>query len=66
MLFRHFDDAFAECKIMFRTGLPLPAYDQCVIVLTFNTLDARKTISVTERQNYILKVRKLAQGCAVL
>ena len=31
----------------------------------FNTLDAEK-ISVTERQNYILKVRELAQGCAVL
>jgi glycyl-tRNA synthetase alpha chain len=32
----------------------------------FNTLDARKAISVTQRQNYILRVRELAQGCAVL
>ena len=32
----------------------------------FNTLDARKAISVTERQNYILKVRELSQSCAVL
>ena len=32
----------------------------------FNTLDARKAISVTERQNYILKVRELAQACALM
>ena len=67
MLFRHFDDAFAECKSCLEAGLPLPAYDQCMIAShAFNTLDARKAISVTERQNYILKVRELAQGCAVL
>ncbi len=47
--------------------LPLPAYDQCMIAShAFNTLDARKAISVTERQNYILKVRELAQACAVM
>jgi glycyl-tRNA synthetase alpha chain len=33
---------------------------------TFNTLDARKAISVTERANYILKIRELAKGCAEL
>lgn len=67
MLFRHFDDAFNECKVCLEKGLPLPAYDQCMIAShAFNTLDARKAISVTERQNYILKVRELAQGCAVL
>lgn len=33
---------------------------------TFNTLDARKAISVTQRQNYILKVRELSQACAVM
>jgi glycyl-tRNA synthetase alpha chain len=32
----------------------------------FNTLDARKAISVTSRQNYILKVRELSLGCATL
>jgi glycyl-tRNA synthetase alpha chain len=31
---------------------------------TFNLLDARKAISVTERQGYILRVRKLARGVA--
>ncbi len=67
MLFRHFDDAFKECKVCLEKALPLPAYDQCMIAShAFNTLDARKAISVTERQNYILKVRELAQGCAVL
>jgi glycyl-tRNA synthetase alpha chain len=31
---------------------------------TFNLLDARKAISVTERQRYILRVRTLARGIA--
>lgn len=67
MLFRHFDDARGECKRCLEAGLPLPAYDQCMIAShAFNTLDARKAISVTERQNYILKVRELASGCAAL
>ena len=67
MLFSHFDDAFKECKRCIEAGLPLPAYDQCMIAShAFNTLDARKAISVTQRQNYILKVRELSQGCAVL
>ena len=67
MLFKHFDDAFNECKKCLEAGLPLPAYDQCMIAShAFNTLDARKAISVTQRQNYILKVRELSMGCAVL
>lgn len=67
MLFRHFDDARGECKRCLEAELPLPAYDQCMIAShAFNTLDARKAISVTERQNYILKVRELASGCAAL
>jgi glycyl-tRNA synthetase alpha chain len=32
----------------------------------FNVLDARKAISQAQRQNYILKVRELAVGCAKL
>ena len=67
MLFKHFDDAFDECKKCLEEGLPLPAYDQCMMAShCFNTLDARKAISATERQNYILKVRKLSIGCAIL
>ena len=67
MLFQHFDDYANECKLCLDKGLPLPAYDQCMLAShVFNTLDARKAISATERQNYILKVRELALGCAVM
>ncbi len=67
MLFRHFEDAARECRRCLDAGLPLPAYDQCMIAShLFNTLDARKAISVTERANYILKIRELAKGCAEL
>ena len=67
MLFRHFDEYSNECKRCLDAGLPLPAYDQCMLAShTFNTLDARKAISQTERQNYILRVSELAKGCAEL
>jgi len=67
MLFKHFEDAANECKRCLDEKLPLPAYDQCLLAShIFNTLDARKAISVTERQNYILKVRELAKGCATV
>jgi glycyl-tRNA synthetase alpha subunit len=43
----------------------LPAYEQMVHSShTFNLLDARRAISVTERQRYILRVRTLARGIA--
>lgn len=67
MLFKHFEDYFLECKSCLEAKLPLPAYDYCMLAShTFNTLDARKAISVTQRQNYILKVRELAQACAIM
>jgi len=67
MLFRHFDDARNECQRALDAGLPLPAYDQCMLAShTFNTLDARKAISVTQRQDFILQIRELAKGCATL
>jgi glycyl-tRNA synthetase alpha chain len=45
--------------------LPLPAYEQVLKAShTFNLLDARRAISVTERQRYILRVRSLARGVA--
>jgi len=67
MLFRHFDEHFAECKVCLEKGLPLPAYDQCMMAShVFNTLDARKAISQTQRQNYILRIRELSLGCATL
>jgi glycyl-tRNA synthetase alpha chain len=67
MLFKHFDDHFDECKLCIEKELPLPAYDQCMFASNvFNTLDARKAISVTQRQNYILRVRELSIACASL
>ncbi|MEA3553913.1 MAG: glycine--tRNA ligase subunit alpha [Campylobacterota bacterium] len=67
MLFKHFDEAYEECQKCLEAALPLPAYDQCMMAShAFNTLDARKAISVTSRQNYILKVRELSLGCATM
>ncbi len=70
-LFRHFKDAEAECRALLAAGdkgdrheMVLPAYDQCIKAShTFNLLDARGVISVTERQSYILRVRELAKAC---
>src|SRR6056297_2684985 len=65
MLFRHFEDAERESARLLAAGLPLPAYDQCIAAShTFNLLDARGVISVTERQAYIGRVRALARGAA--
>lgn len=67
MLFSAFDHASAECHRSLEAGLPLPAYDLCMQAShAFNTLDARKAISQTERANYILKIRDLSKGCAQL
>ncbi len=64
-LFRHFADAEAECGRILERGLALPAYDQCLKAShSFNLLDARGVISVTERQAYIARVRALAKVCA--
>ena len=66
ILFRHFEDAQAECKHLLGLGPPLtlPAYDFCMKAShLFNLLDARGVISVTERQAYIGRVRELAKAC---
>ncbi len=67
MLFADFEAKSHECAKTLEAGLPLPAYDLCMAAShTFNTLDARKAISQTERANYILKIRELSRGCAEL
>jgi glycyl-tRNA synthetase alpha chain len=67
MLFAEFNAKSDECKKTLEARLPLPAYDLCMMASnTFNILDARKAISQTERQNYILKIRELSKGCAEL
>ena len=66
-LFRRFDVAEEECKrlIFLPEPLPLPAYERVLQAShSFNLLDARSAISVTERQGYILRVRTLARLCA--
>ncbi len=72
MLFRHFKDAEDECKALLVRGetpdgrhtLAVPAYEQVIKAShTFNLLDARGVISVTERQSYILRIRELAKAC---
>lgn len=65
MLFRLFDDYEKECFRLLDQGLLLPAYDFVLKCShTFNLLDARGAISVTERQRYIGRVRELARRCA--
>jgi glycyl-tRNA synthetase alpha chain len=50
---------------LINSDLPLPAYEQVLVAShTFNLLDARHAISVTERQRYILRVRALARAVA--
>jgi glycyl-tRNA synthetase alpha chain len=65
MLLRHFDDHEKACGELLAASLALPAYEQVLKAShTFNLLDARRAISVTERQRYILRVRALARGVA--
>ena len=46
--------------------LPLPAYEMVMKAShTLNLLDARKAISVTERQRFILRVRSIARAVAI-
>ena len=64
-LFRQFDANESECRGLLDSGLSLPAYERLLKAShTFNLLDARGAISVTERQRYILRVRNLARGVA--
>ena len=65
MLFQLFDMFEAETERVIAAGLVQPAYDYALKCShTFNLLDARSAISVTERQSYIARVRHLARACA--
>ena len=67
MLFRNFNDFEKEAAAMLDAGLVGPAYDYVLKTShTFNLLDARGVISVTERANYIFRVRTLAKRTAEL
>jgi len=60
-----FDAHEAACQVLLQEKLVLPAYEQMVRAShTFNLLDSRHAVSVTERQRFILRVRTLARGVA--
>ena len=64
-LFHQFDFFERESHRLVEANLPLPAYEYVLKAShTFNLLDARHAISVTERQRYILRVRTLARAVA--
>ncbi len=64
-LFKQFDTYEKDSQRLIDLKLPLPAYEMVLKAShTFNLLDARRAISVTERQQYILKIRRLAKAVA--
>lgn len=64
-LFGSFDHAESESLRLIELGLALPAYEQMLAAShAFNLLDARKAISVSERQRFILRVRTMARAIA--
>jgi glycyl-tRNA synthetase alpha chain len=64
-LFKLFDSYANECKRLIDKKLPLPAYDMALKCShSFNLLNARGAISVTEREKYIKRVRDNARLCA--
>ena len=61
-LFNHYE---AEANRIMEESLVLPAYEYCLKCShTFNLLDARGAISVTERTGYIARIRNIARACA--
>lgn len=64
-LFKWFDTCEQECNKLIEKELPLPAYEMVLKAShSFNLLDARHAISVTERQRFILRVRSLSKAVA--
>jgi len=64
-MFKSFDTYEQECQKLIEQNLALPAYEMVLKAShTFNLLDARNAISVTERQRFILRVRNLAKSVA--
>lgn len=64
-LFAHFDYYEKESQRLIEKKLPLPAYEMVLKAShTFNLLDARHALAVTERQHHILKIRRLAKAVA--
>jgi glycyl-tRNA synthetase alpha chain len=67
MLFSLFKAFEEEALKLISKKMPIPAYDYTLKCShTFNLLEARGAISVTERTGYITRVRELAKLCAKL
>lgn len=65
VLFKHFVTYEQESLRLIEAGLPLPAFEMVMKAShTFNLLDARRALSVTERQQHILKIRRLSKAVA--
>ena len=65
MLFRHFGEYESEAKRLIAAQCVLPGYEMVMKAShTFNLLDARGAISVTERAAYIGRVRTIAKAVA--
>ncbi len=65
MLLELFNRYEAEAARIIKNALPVPAYEYCLKCShTFNILDARGAISVTERTGYIARIRNLARACS--
>ena len=64
-LFSQFDNYEKNCSLLVEKQLPLPAYEMVLKAShTFNLLDARHAIGVTERARYIGRVRAMARAVA--
>ena len=65
VLFQRFGEYEADAQRLLEAGLALPAYEQILKAAhTFNLLDARGAISVTERAQYIGRIRNLSRAVA--
>jgi len=65
MLLEHFGQYEAEAQRLIRANLALPAYEMVLKAAhTFNLLDARGAISVTERAAYMARIRALSRQVA--
>lgn len=66
-LYNSFDFFEKNARSLINNRLPIPAYEQCIKAShTFNLLDSRGLVSVSERQAYILRIRSLVQDCCKL
>jgi glycyl-tRNA synthetase alpha chain len=66
-LFKHFEDAETQSRILSDKNLPIPAYEQALKAShLLNLLDARGAISATERTSYIGRVRGLVKAACEL